>query len=536
MKNKKILFFVLMLISTPVYATEVYVALFGGQSNMVGTCGACDVEQKADTRNLNNIIDSDIIDQYQTMSYVSVQVPSGTDYKYNYSSNSLKEITSNTKKFGEYLTYKDKKLYSYNSNTKSSLGYYSLQASQGTNMIPKFCEQYYLRTGKILVVVMVANGGEAIGHFLPSTDSSYNDPNQQYIYEATTMKYNAAIKCIKSKGYTIGNQFYIVCQGESDCNKSLAGSYYNTFLKVHNYLIQNLNLDFGATVETGRRIRDRDNTDFKNGAETVHTAQVNLAKSNSNIIIATDFAYNAYKNNISECFCPVDNDIHYTSATLSQIGKLSAKSIYTYLRVEQSDQAPHLLISKNTSNTVLKYNFSDGSNIKTLTIRQNSESRKQLLSRTINATSLTSNLPSSILPASGQTIKYWAKTGDSYGNNIVALFTIHKNSNNTYSVNNAPNLCMIYSEKINGKVVAYLTFSDWSGIKSAYIKNLTSSTYTEKKLQTLKSNTTNKRARIAVNLDEMTYKDVKYYIYVKAYDASSSNLCSLQRIIFKLKN
>ena len=147
MENKRILFyffmmifFGLIIISSPVYAKEVDVALFWGQSNMVGACGTYGVERRADTRKLNNIIDSDILNESQTMSYVKVPVPSGTAYEYNYSSNSLIEISPETRKVGEYLTYKNKKLYSYNTNTKSSLGYYSLQQSRGTNMIPKFCE------------------------------------------------------------------------------------------------------------------------------------------------------------------------------------------------------------------------------------------------------------------------------------------------------------------------------------------------------------------------------------------------------------
>ena len=540
MGNKRILFyffmmifFGLIIIASPVYAKEVDVALFWGQSNMVGACGTYGVERRADTRKLNNIIDSDILNESQTMSYVKVPVPSGTAYEYNYSSNSLIEISPETRKVGEYLTYKNKKLYSYNTNTKSSLGYYSLQQSRGTNMIPKFCEEYYLNTGRTLVVVMAAQSGEAIGHFLPSTDSDYSDKSKQYIYEAMTTKYKAAIKCIKSKGYTIGNQFYVVCQGEADSNKTLADSYYKTFEKVHKYLRKDLNLDFGAIVETARKIREKNNASLRNGVETVHKAQVNLAKNHSDIIIATNFGYNAYKNNISACFCPKYNDVHYTSATLSQIGKRSAKSVYNYLRVEKSNQAPHITVSFNSNDSKVKYNVRDGNKISTFTIRQNSQSGKKLYSKKINSSRLTENLPTDILPTSGNTLKYWAKTGDAYGNNIATSFTIRKNSDNTYSINNAPNLIRIFSEKVNGEVMVYFILSDGTGIKSAYTRNLTSKTFTEKKLQKLKSNTSAKRAKIAVNLKEMTYKDGKYYIYLKAYD--TTNLCSTQRIIFTLK-
>ncbi len=76
--------------------------------------------------------------------------------------NKLKNITEETKYLGEKLNYNiiTKKL-DIPSDKK-----FSLQKSYGTNMIPQFCKKYYEKTGRKVVVVMAANGGERIANFL----------------------------------------------------------------------------------------------------------------------------------------------------------------------------------------------------------------------------------------------------------------------------------------------------------------------------------------------------------------------------------
>ena len=139
--------------------SEVDVVLFWGQSNMVGTAGRYDNEKTKDTRNLSSFVDSEILDQYKQMNYVSVQVPNGVAYEYKIDQSGrgyISEINKNTKYLGEDLTYEDGILYSYN---KMYFDYKSLYQSYGTNMIPQFCKTYYERTGRSLVVVMAARGG-----------------------------------------------------------------------------------------------------------------------------------------------------------------------------------------------------------------------------------------------------------------------------------------------------------------------------------------------------------------------------------------
>lgn len=319
-------------------ANVVDVVLFTGQSNMVGFCGNNIEEQKPDTRNLKNIIDSDILSQYKTMKYVSVQIPQGVAYEYKIGTDGkgyLSEINSGTKYFGENLTYSKGNLV----NRLGPAGKYTSERSCGTNMIPQFCKTYYEKTGRKLVAVMVANGGQKISNFLPSNDSGYGDPEKKYIYEGIKTKYLSAIKYLQSNGYTIGNRFYVIYQGCADSNSNLAPKYYNTFMKFHNYLKKDLKMEFGTIVETATAINKYG--ERLTNVKKVHSAQESLASKNKDIIIGSKFGYNMFINKNKNAFCLevshhengniYDNSIHLTSGALSQVGKQTAKSVASYL-------------------------------------------------------------------------------------------------------------------------------------------------------------------------------------------------------------
>ena len=333
------------------------VILFWGQSNMVGRAGKYDSENNPDKRKLDNLlddlIDQDILDQYEKMNYVSVQIPNNVAFEYRIDASGkgyLKEITSATKTLGQNLTYKNNKIYQYNESTKNELGYISLHQSSGTNMIPQFCKTYYEATGRKVVVVMAAKGGQKIAQFLPATEQNNNE-EKTYIYEALKAQYLGAIKLLESKNIKIGKKFYVVDQGGSDTKAlNTAEAYYNTFSKVHNNIINDLNIEFGAIVEICGRIsyyyaKDEDvANEHQKAVNLVHLAQEKLAKNNDNIIIGTDLPWTFLdkQNPKYEAFCLKDaqnknettkhnNTSHYTSATLSQIGKNTANSIVKYL-------------------------------------------------------------------------------------------------------------------------------------------------------------------------------------------------------------
>lgn len=322
-----------------IWAEDIDLVLFIGQSNMVGYTGMYKYEQESkDKRDISKYIDKDIIDEYKTFSYVSVQVPKGVAFDYKIGKNNkgtLEEITSNTKVLGEKSTYINGSLKYYDSSYK----YYSLLASYGTNMIPQFAKTYYEETGNKMVSVMAANGGEPIANFLPSTDAEYND--KQYIYEATKEKYLSTVDYLEHNGYRVVNRFYIMYQGCSDATEELSkeNKYYNTYMKVHNYLKKDLGLTFGAIVETSMEISKKKEKDEY--VEKIHNEQEKLINNNSDIILGSDLGYVAYKNEYKEIFALeelkdgdkiINNSVHLTAASLSQVGKTSAQNVAKYMK------------------------------------------------------------------------------------------------------------------------------------------------------------------------------------------------------------
>ena len=322
-----------------IWAEDVDLVLFFGQSNMVGYTGMYKYEQETkDTRDISKYIDSDIIKEYKTFNYVSVQVPENVAFDYKINSKNegtLEMITSKTKTLGEKSIYINNKL----RYSKKGDKYYSLLPSYGTNMIPQFAKTYYEETGNKMVSVMASNGGEPIRNFFPSTDSEYND--EQHIYEAAKEKYLSAIEYLENNGYRVVNRFYVMYQGCSDATEELSKDnlYYDAYMKVHNYLKKDLGLSFGVIVETSWKINEKNDVD--NYVKKIHEEQEKLIKNNKDIILGSNLGYVAYDKEYKELFAleevPVDdkvvnNSIHLTAASLSQIGKDSAKNVAKYLK------------------------------------------------------------------------------------------------------------------------------------------------------------------------------------------------------------
>lgn len=329
-------------------------------------------ERRKDNRNLSGLIDDDIISQYKAMNYVSVDVPSDVAYEYKINSKnngSLKEINSKTKNLGEYLKYdpNTKKL-NYKSFNYTGTTYYkdkkiyssaiSLKKSQGTNMIPEFAKIYNKETNHKMVAVLGAYGGRPISSFLPNSYERIKYTNNGkveyknvhfYIYESLKTKYKAAEEYLLKNGYTIENKFYVVFQGCSDSTKSRSkiyidkngneviskSAYYKKYMKVHNRLKKDLGVTFGALVETSGKASSRGNANTKINSNimNIHKQQEALINNNDDIILGSNFSYRMYVQNNKQAFAlqkssnNVDNSIHLTSASLSQIGKETAVSV-----------------------------------------------------------------------------------------------------------------------------------------------------------------------------------------------------------------
>ena len=322
-----------------IWAEDIDLVLFFGQSNMVGYTGMYKYEQETkDTRDLTKFIDEDILKEYKTFSYVSVQVPKDTAYDFRIDEKNksvLEMITSKTKTLGEKSIYIDNKF----RHSKKGDEYYSLLPSYGTNMIPQFAKTYYDETGNKMVSVMASNGGEPITNFLPSKDSEYKD--NQHIYDAAKEKYLRAVEYLENNGYRVVNRFYVMYQGCSDATEELSkdNKYYDTYMKVHNYLKKDLGLSFGVLVETSWQLNEKKDVDKY--VKKIHEEQEKLIRNNNDIILGSDLGYVAYDKEYKEIFAleevpkddkTVNNSIHLTAASLSQVGKDSAKNAAKYLK------------------------------------------------------------------------------------------------------------------------------------------------------------------------------------------------------------
>lgn len=322
-----------------IWAEDIDLVLFFGQSNMVGYTGMYKYEQETkDTRDLTKFIDEDILKEYKTFSYVSVQIPENTAYDFRIDEKNksvLEMITSKTKTLGEKSIYIDNKF----RHSKKGDEYYSLLSSYGTNMIPQFAKTYYDETGNKMVSVMASNGGEPIANFLPSTDQEYKD--NQHIYEATKEKYLRAVEYLENNGYRVVNRFYVMYQGCSDATEELSkeNKYYDTYMKVHNYLKKDLGLSFGVLVETSWQLNEKKDVDEY--VKKIHEEQEKLIRNNNDIILGSDLGYIAYDKEYKEIFAleevpkddkTINNSIHLTAASLSQVGKDSAKNAAKYLK------------------------------------------------------------------------------------------------------------------------------------------------------------------------------------------------------------
>lgn len=288
--------------------------LLWGQSNMVGSVGRS--FEKDDNSSLLKGIDSDIVYFNQSYGRVLVNMPSHVAYEYRYLLGGMSDVSLNYESFGEQLYYKNDEL-----TAEKVADIQSLDASDGTNMIPYFSQEYYNQTGNRFIVVHAARGALRIGDILPEAQTN--------TYKSMIIKYKKAEEYITKQGFVINNRFYVVYQGESDMQDNSVSQYANTYKKVHDSLVKDLNLSFGAMVYMVRGDLPCDYTNLK----IIRDQQKKLVSENNDIIMGTDFLYKEYceKGNNSLFgvkTSAVDNSIHVNSAALSQVGRNIAKNIW----------------------------------------------------------------------------------------------------------------------------------------------------------------------------------------------------------------
>lgn len=382
----KIKIFIIFLIAVflfpdNVYAKDVYdIVLFWGQSNMVGVGrreGENEKDHRADDKasfSKETGIDMDIIDNYTKMNHVDVPVVENTVYDYTYDYDAKKSsftaIKPSTVNIGKTIyiasVSNNKPVFS-----STDTGTFAVQRSYGTQMSPYFGKVWYEKTGHKLVIVLAANRGESISHFLPH--GSENSDNQ-YIYEAMKDIYGKAVSYVTKKYGTasVGRKFYVVFQGESDIGANKREHYKDTFLKVHNNLKNDLGMEFGVIVETSSKLV-KEGRNNPTGVNYIHKVQEQIIKEKSDIILGSSFSYDNYNSiidgdsvSLKKAFLSRyqlnDNDFgnsyHFNAAALSQIGKESATNAAKHVL---SQTKVKVIFHKNDgSDTVAQQSFEVG--------------------------------------------------------------------------------------------------------------------------------------------------------------------------------
>ncbi len=530
-----------MTISNAESKEVVDVVLFWGQSNMVGYAGRSSAENEKDERNgaFNEIL-PEIKDNATTMGHVNVQLKPGTAYEYLYSTNSLKEITADTEKLGENLTasMQDGKLeIKERTNNKQVL---SAQQSFGTNMIPQFCKTYNEKTGRKVVAVFVARGGQEIANFLPRDEliensSSYKRDNTKvdsYIYETMKEKYLSALNYLKDNGYSIGRKLYVAFQGESDRayatkDKDYATKYYNRFLSVHNHLKTDLKIDFGAVVYNGGAYKEGDKYD--EGLKRIYEAQKKLVVEEKDIVKGSIFAKKNYKEKSKMCL--EGNEIHFTSAALSQIGYETANNICNNviertLQIKMANRAPR--INFTTEGDKLAFYLKEAGNTKSVLVKTGKD---ELIKKTYNTSDSKIKLTiSKGLPKVGSKNKYYIKTHDkdTVSSEIV---TVKRNSSSKYSINRGPLIQKIYP--LGSKV--YVMISDGSGVKSIETSQ-DGKEYKNQKIKEFRYTNGEKSNIVEVELDKNDFNKQgnDWSIYIKATDGSSLSSVRKEKIVLSM--
>ena len=374
------------------------VALFWGQSNMVGYCPSDiskaetlpeDPRLNSETAKFRSFLSEsdrslglkesypkvsgislDILENYDKRNHVNVELISKEDgyskntvfdfsyltYKYGEGS-PMKPITKSTLYVGEGLTWayydttqnkyiscaneaviaggycnnaSNRKLLeavssSPGENQVLTANYPSVEKSHGTNMIPEFGRTHYEKTGHKLVTIMAANGGEPLANFLPHDKITeyYNNPDMevkranQFIYESMVEEYKGAIAYLESKGYKIGNKFYVMNQGKDvrtikeNIELVTAGNleavrvtdpknnnqpfdentYKRIYEKIHSSLMNDLDLDFGVIADSSITSGSAKGYLDTGALKKIHDVKKGLAASHSDIIMGSEFVY-----------------------------------------------------------------------------------------------------------------------------------------------------------------------------------------------------------------------------------------------------
>ena len=243
------------------------------------------------------------------------------------------------------------------------------ELSYVTNMVPEFCRRYYEDTGRKVVAVVCAQGGKSIQYFAPG----YSE-NGTSMHELMKRKFAAAVGYVQSKDdMQLGKCMFVSMQGENNCGNMTTDQYRTYYRQVVDSIKSYCGITNGALIETGHEIPTSHSLTGGVSMETlntIHTAQEQLINNYSDTILGTDFPYQSFIPNTQtdyeqNCFTEVSfvpgyfnasnpransgyrygytdaiaqaslrvdyntNSIHFTAASLCQVGRETADALAT---------------------------------------------------------------------------------------------------------------------------------------------------------------------------------------------------------------
>lgn len=124
----------------------------------------------------------------------------------------------------------------------------------GTNLVPKFCDEYVMGTGRKVVAVHVAKGATTVAEWLPGSTG----------YGALTAKVDKAFIKIKSEKMILGSVYAVWLQGESDALAATTKAQYKERLTtLKNALKERYGVKYFGIIKVGEfALNDCDQTIF----------------------------------------------------------------------------------------------------------------------------------------------------------------------------------------------------------------------------------------------------------------------------------
>jgi hypothetical protein len=178
--------------------------------------------------------------------------------------------------------------------TKASKNY-DTYASGATNMVPQFCKTYYEETGHKVIAVVCAYGGKGIDEFTPLNKNSQE--NGTYVVMSRKMWAAAGYIQDHRPDIKLGKFYAVSMQGENVTDVDNYEHYYREVVKGLN---RDCAISKHVLCETGGTL-PRGNTDYANTSEAsfddvmkMHQAQEKLCDDYSDTILGSNYGYNSY--------------------------------------------------------------------------------------------------------------------------------------------------------------------------------------------------------------------------------------------------